>query len=128
MHFVRIMNVCIGHGCQKLKVGMGKYPLRDVRETAYEIYYAVSLVLCADLCGLGAIACDEYSYGEDYSYGCHHINFRLQFFKALTYKISTGKKKSLENCHARVDVVNVTRSPQYTSGVIRERHSVSAAN
>ena len=43
----------------------------------------------------------------------YHINFRLQFFEVLTYEISTGKKKSLENSHSRVDVVNITRSPQY---------------
>lgn len=43
----------------------------------------------------------------------YHINFRLQFFEVLSYEISTGKKKSLENSHSRVDVVNITRSPQY---------------
>lgn len=112
-----IMNVRIGDGCQKLKVGMGKYSLRDVRETAYKIYYAVSPVLCADLCGLSAqslamsIHMGRIMAIADIN--LYHINFRLQFLEVLTYELSIGRKKSSENSHSRVDVVNVTPSPQY---------------
>jgi len=88
-----------------------------VRETAYEIYYAVSLVLCAGLCGLSAQSLAmSIHMGRIMAIAVinlYYINFRHQFFEVHTYEIYTGKKKSLENSHSRVDVVNVTRFPQY---------------
>ena len=78
---MRIMNVRIGDGCQKLKVGMGKYSVaRCARNGIRYLLCGVPSVMCRFLRTVGAIACDEYSYGEDYGYRCHQF---------ISYQLST---------------------------------------
>ena len=101
----------------KVEGGMGKYSVvRCLRNGMRNLLCNVPIVMCRFVRTVGAIACDEYSYGRIMTIAVinlYHINFRLQFFEVLTYEISTGKKKRLEIPHSRVDVVNVTRSPQH---------------
>jgi hypothetical protein len=66
MPFVRIMNVRIGDGCRKLKVGMGKCSVaKCARGGIGDLFCDVHSVMCIFVRTVGAIACDECSYEED---------------------------------------------------------------
>ena len=133
MHFVRVMNVRIGDGCQNLKVGMGKYSVvRCPRNGIRNLLCNVPIFMCRFVRTVGAIACDEYSYGEDYDYRCHQF---------ISYQLSTPILRSthLGNLHRQEEMFGNSslssrrrkRNPfsaTFSSGVIRERRSVSVAN
>ena len=132
MHFARIMNVRIGDGCQKLKVGMGKYSVvRCARNGIRNLLCNVPIVISRFVWTVGAIACDEYSYREDYDYRCHQF---------ISNQLSTPVLRSthLRNLHRQEEKFGKfslssrrrKRNPFSTtffSGVIGERCSVSAA-
>ena len=68
---MRVMNVRIRDGCQKLKVGMGKCSAaRCARDGIGDLFCDVPSVMCRYVQTVGAIACDECYEEDNGGYDC----------------------------------------------------------